>query len=86
MGLAFSTTDDLNQEAIEAAAQRLALSARGRDALRRLQIWMEHGHCLGLDSRNQGAVLILLDGAWNGLAGTTREAIHAAVAVVGGVQ
>lgn len=72
--MAIATQQDLTE-----AAEQLARSERGRDALRRLRDWMEEGEVLGLDQNNQDAVLTLLCGAWDGLPGSAREAIHDAL-------
>lgn len=72
--MAVSTQQDLTE-----AAQQLARSHRGRDALRRLREWMEEGEVLGLDQDNQDAVLTLLCGAWDGLPGSAREVIRDAL-------
>jgi len=60
------------------AARHLAKSEKGRDALRRVVDWLEASG-LSLDYVNQDAILTLLDAAWNGYAGTVREAMHEAL-------
>jgi hypothetical protein len=61
-----------------AAAQHLAKSEKGRDALRRVLDWLENSG-LSLDGNNQQAILLLLEWAWEGKAGTVREAMHEAL-------
>jgi hypothetical protein len=63
---------------IRAAAEHLAKSDKGRDALCRLVDWLENSG-LSLDETNQGCVVTLLQTAWGGMAGTTREAMHEAL-------
>lgn len=60
------------------AAQQLARSEKGRNALTVLQAWFDADGC-ALDASNQACVRTLLDGAWGSLPGTTREFIHEAL-------
>ena len=64
---------------IRNAARQLAESEKGREALGCLLNWLERSSGLSLDGRNQEAVLLLLQAAWGGYAGTVRDAMHAAV-------
>lgn len=59
-------------------AQHLATSDKGRDALERVLAWLENSG-LSLDHVNQESVLLLLEGAWGGKAGTVRDAMHQAL-------
>lgn len=63
---------------LPAAAQQLAKSDKGRDALRRVLEWLEAGG-LSLDGQNQQAILLLLEHAWGGKAGTVRDVMHEAL-------
>lgn len=63
---------------LRTAAQHLAKSDRGRDALRHVLEWLEASG-LSLDERNQRAILTLLESAWGGWAGTARDAMHEAL-------
>jgi hypothetical protein len=63
---------------LHAAAQQLAKSDKGRDALRRVLDWLEASG-LSLDGQNQQAILLLLEWAWEGKAGTVREVMHEAL-------
>lgn len=63
---------------LQSAAARLLQSGRGRKALELLQEFLLNAG-IGLDERNQDAVLTLLDGAWGGYVGTTRDAIAEAL-------
>lgn len=64
---------------LEAAAQQLARSERGRNALRGVLDLLEQRGALGLDPDNRYAVLTLLEGAWGGYASTARDAIRDAL-------
>lgn len=75
---------NISQEGVERAAwearlradaQHLATSDRGLDALHRVLEWLEISG-LGLDRRNQNAILTLLTNAWGGYAGTVRDVMH----------
>jgi len=70
------TTLDVGE--LQAAAQQLVKSDKGRDAMRRVLDWLENSG-LGLDVHNQVAILTLLAGAWGSYAGTTREIMHEAL-------
>lgn len=61
------------------AAQRLAQTDRGRQTLTTLLAWLDDVGTV-LDARHQDAVFSLLTGAWNGYAGSTREAMREALA------
>ena len=56
------------------AANTLSRSARGREAMRVLLAWLDDTG-LGLDSQNQEAVLILLQGAF-AFPGTARDVMR----------
>lgn len=73
----------MNESTLREAAEHLAKSDKGRDALRRVLDWLENSG-LSLDSVNQDAILLLLDAAWNGWAGSAREVMHDALATPGG--
>ena len=67
------TLDDLTD-----AAQHLATSKKGRDALRRVRDWLRASG-LSLDMQNKEAVFTLLDGAWGAYAGSALDAIDEAL-------
>ena len=76
---ATTTTTDLT-----AAANQLANSRVGRNALRTVLAWLYDqqslsGDGLALDVDNQAAVLTLLEGAWGQYAGTARDAMREAL-------
>jgi hypothetical protein len=73
------TDRDLLEESIGFAARHLAKSDKGRDALRRVLDWLESSG-LSLDGQNQNAILELQRLAFEGWAGTVRDAMHAALA------
>lgn len=60
---------------IQAAAERLAMSERGREALRWMLEWITETGVLGLDQRNKEACATLLVAAWGSRPGTAREAM-----------
>jgi hypothetical protein len=66
------------EQAAGFAARHLAESEKGRDALRRVLDWLEASG-LSLDGQNQEAILELQRIAWEGWAGTVREAMHEAL-------
>jgi hypothetical protein len=65
-------------DGLRRAAQHLAKTDKGRDALRRVVDWLE-ASALSLDDMNKTAILLLLEGAWEGMAGTARELMHEAL-------
>lgn len=69
---------NLTREKMRAAAQHLATSDRGRDALRHVLAWLEKSG-LSLDHQNQECVIVLLEGAWGAYSGTVREVMHEAL-------
>ena len=66
------------EQAAGFAARHLAKSENGRDALRRVLDWLEASG-LSLDGQNQEAILELQRLAWEGWAGTVRDAMHQAL-------
>ena len=69
---------ELIEQAVGHAARHLAKSEKGRDALRRVLDWLEASG-LSLDGQNQNAILELQRIAWEGWAGTVRDAMHKAI-------
>lgn len=69
-------TDDA-RTLIAKSIEHLMETARGRGAIVHLHAWLIGRGC-GLDSRNQAAVLTVLEGAWGLYAGTTLDALAAA--------
>lgn len=65
-------------EELFAAAQQLAKSQRGRDALRRMLDWLD-ATGLGLDADNKAACLTLLDAAWGKYPMSARDAMREAL-------
>ena len=63
---------------LTAAANQLANSRVGRNALRTVLDWLD-ADGLSLDGDNQAALLTLLDGAWGAYAGTARDAMREAL-------
>jgi hypothetical protein len=72
------TEAEMAERAACFAAQHLARSEKGRDALRRVIDWLEASG-LSLDAQNQNAILELQRMAWEGWAGTVRDAMHDAL-------
>jgi len=68
-----TTTDPLT-----AAAERLARSQRGRNAMRRVLDWLDDDG-LGLDGGNKEAILCLLDAALHAHPMSARDAMRAAL-------
>lgn len=68
----------ITEQNIEAAAQQLRRSERGRGAMKHVLDMLE-GDGLGLDSDNQHAVLTLIVGAWQGYAQTARDVAREAL-------
>jgi hypothetical protein len=62
------------------AAEYLARTDKGRDAMRHVVRWLEASG-LSLSTDNQECILLLIDQAWNGYAGTAREVMHDALGV-----
>lgn len=62
------------------AAQQLAKSDNGRQALRAILIWLE-GAGLSLDQTNQDACLTLLIAAWTDCPGTARQSMRKALGI-----
>ncbi len=60
------------------AANHLALSDKGRNAMRHVLVWLDEDG-LSLDFTNKEAVLTLLNGAWGKYAGTARDAMRDAL-------
>jgi hypothetical protein len=69
---------DMAEQAVRFACRHLAKSDKGRKALRAIVDWLEDSG-LSLDGQNQNAILELQRMAWEGWAGTVREAMHAAL-------
>lgn len=69
---------ELVEQAVGQAARHLAKSDKGRKALRAVIDWLEDSG-LSLDGQNQNAILELQRMAWEGWAGTVRDAMHAAL-------
>lgn len=64
---------------LKEAALQLTRSARGRDALAGLLEWI-NAHGLGLDAKNQEAVIdLLMIGVWGPESGETRDIIQEAL-------
>lgn len=61
------------------AAQHLAKTERGREAMRVLLDWWDRGTGLGLDAVNQDCVLTLITAAWGPLPGSARDAMRDAL-------
>lgn len=66
------------QDEINWAVELLAGSERGRSALKHLLAWLDDDG-LGLDQRNQDAATCLLTLAWQGCAGSVRDAMRLVV-------
>lgn len=60
---------------LQSAAQALARTDRGRNAMLHLLAWLDDDG-LGLDSQGQEAVITLLAGAWGRYAGTARDVMR----------
>jgi len=60
------------------AAKHLAASERGRSAMQHLLEWLDSDG-LSLDSNDQGAVLVLLAGAWGSWPGSARDEMRQAM-------
>lgn len=69
----------LSVREVEEAADQLAQSHRGRNALTKLLDWLEDDG-LGLDASNQAAIYVVLQAAWGKYSGTTREIMRDAIA------
>lgn len=66
---------DEMQDVIRDHVAQLAGSAKGRSTLRYLSAWLDDSGC-GLDSANQFAAIGLITLAWEGLAGSVRDAMR----------
>ncbi len=60
------------RDQIDKAVCQLNKSSAGRNAIKSLLAWLEDDG-LTLDGQNQNAVFLLLESAWGGFAGTTRD-------------
>jgi hypothetical protein len=69
---------EMVEPAVRYAARHLAKSDKGRKALRAVVDWLEDSG-LSLDGQNQNAILELQRLAWEGWAGTVRDAMHEAL-------
>jgi hypothetical protein len=72
------TTETLTIDDMTEAAQHLAKTQRGRNAMKVLLKWLDDDG-LGLSDDNQIAVLQLLEGAWGPFAGSARDAMRGAL-------
>lgn len=63
---------------IQDAVAQLAKSRKGRNAMRHVLAWLDDDG-LALDEQNQEAISVLLQAAWSGLAGSSRDAMRAAL-------
>lgn len=70
--------EPLTIEDLEAAAEQLAKSHVGRNALRAVLAWLD-ADGLSLDQMNQEAVFALLGGCWGPFAGSGRDAMRNAL-------
>lgn len=68
-------SQNLTEADIDGAAQRLARSERGRNALRDVIALLNNGG-IGLDSENQQAVMTLLYAAFTDWPGYSRDAMR----------
>ena len=69
---------NVSVEDIERAVVQFGRSEKGQQAMKDLLAFLENGS-ISLDEENQLHVLCLLSGAWGSYAGTTLEALRAAV-------
>jgi len=69
---------DVTVEDLIDAAQHLAKSAKGRDALRAILKWLDDSG-IGLDHENKKAVFTLMFGAFGKFPGTARDAMRDAL-------
>lgn len=67
-----------DRETIDRSVQLLARSRIGRNAMRRVLAWLDDDG-LSLDGQGQDAVQSLLAAAWGPYAGSTRDAMRAAL-------
>lgn len=72
--------ENLTANDMHEAAQQLAKSEKGRDALHHLTQWMDESG-LSLDQTNQIAVFILLCGLFGSFPGTARDEMIFAVQI-----
>lgn len=68
------------QNHIEEHVRQLAASEKGRNAMRYLLLWLDDDGC-SLDTSNQDASIGLLELAWNGWAGSVRDAMRQHVVI-----
>lgn len=64
---------------MQVAAESLAMSDRGREALRSMLEWMDQTGVLGLDARGKASCLVLIQAAFTSSPGSARDAMRDAL-------
>jgi hypothetical protein len=76
-----STPSSLTADALYAAAEHLTQTDKGREALKGLELFFDHG--MSLDAENARACLTLLEGFFGAWTGSALDAVREAAAKTG---